>query len=74
MEHLTFFRYLGTFFYFKPLVPIFYCSPKNTPQANITRNGLRRPNGMVHLSLNDPSMGVTKNPIQGDTAHTSVIC
>lgn len=37
-------------------------------------NGRRRPKFMRHRSLSEPKIGVRKKPINGDRAHTSVIC
>lgn len=47
--------------------------PKNTPIDNSIMNGRRRPRFKRHRSLTEPSMGVRKNPISGDRAHTSVM-
>lgn len=47
--------------------------PKNTPNDNSTINGRRRPKLIRHRSLIEPSTGVKKNPISGDSAQTSVI-
>lgn len=44
------------------------------PIENNMMNGLRRPRFSRHRSLSEPIIGVKKNPTNGESAHTNVIC
>lgn len=61
----------------KRIYSIYYTDcflPSKTPIDIIKMKGRRLPKLKWHLSLREPSIGVRKNPISGDKAHTRVIC
>ena len=49
-------------------------SPRTTPIERSTMKGLLRPKLDLHLSDNDPKIGVRKKPMSGDKHQISVMC
>lgn len=64
--------------YLKPFECKFYFHvlvlPIKMPIENNIINGLRRPKLRRHRSLKEPMIGVKKNPTNGDSAQTRVMC
>ena len=49
-------------------------SPRTTPIERSTMKGLLRPKLDLHLSDNDPKIGVRKKPMSGDKHQIRVMC